>query len=336
MPKMTRQTLRNRFLEDSGWSCARVHALKPDASFRRYFRLERSGHSMMLMDAPPECENAAAFVRITEHLQRLGVRAPAVHRADYGHGFVLLEDLGDDTFTRLIAAQEDEAGLYDQAIDLLTAIHNHPRATDLNIGKYDWAAFIREAELFTDWCLPALSDESVADSVKSAYIEAWRTVFDALPALEPTLTLRDYHVDNLMLVNNRCAVLDYQDALIGSPAYDVVSLLEDARRDLAPDLAARSLERYLAGERAPDPQIFRHHYDVWGAQRHCKVAGIFMRLWLRDDKSAYLHHLPRVIRLLTAKLRQPPLRPIVEWFKINNIALEYHQPKRSRLSPLLP
>ena len=329
-PKMTRQTFRNRFLKDSGWSCARAHALPPDASFRQYFRLEQSGHSMMLMDAPPEYENAATFVRITEHLQRLGIRAPAIHRTDYENGFVLLEDLGDDTFTRLVAAGSDETGLYDQAIDLLTTIHNHPHATDLNAGKYDWTAFIREAELFTDWYLPALFNAPVGDSVKSGYVEAWRAVFDDLPTLKPTLTLRDYHVDNLMLVNNRCAVLDYQDALIGSPAYDVVSLLEDARRDINPGLVIRSLERYLKGARSLDAQIFAHHYDVWGAQRHCKVAGIFMRLWLRDDKPVYLHHLSRVVRLLAAKLRQPSLRPIAEWFRSNNMALEYHEPKWSR------
>ncbi len=327
---MTRQALRNRFLEDSGWSRARIHALPPDASFRQYFRLERPGRSLMLMDAPPEHENAAAFVRITEHLQRLGIRAPTIYRTDYDNGFILIEDLGEDTFTRLIAAGTDETGLYDQAIDLLTALRNHPQATGLDTGKYDWAAFIREAELFTDWYLPALFKAPVSDPVKSGYIEAWRTVFDDLPTLEPTLTLRDYHVDNLMLVNNRCAVLDYQDALVGSPAYDVVSLLEDARRDIDPALAARSLERYLTGRQAPDAQIFRRHYEVWGAQRHCKVAGIFMRLWLRDDKPVYLHHLSRVIGLLAAKLRQPSLWPVAEWFKSGNVALEYHEPKGSR------
>ncbi len=327
---MTRQTLRNRFLKDCGWSRARLHALPPDASFRQYFRLEQCGHSMMLMDAPPEHENAAAFIRITERLQCLGVRAPTIHGADPERGFVLLEDLGEDTFTRLLAAHEDETGLYDQAIDLLTALRNHPRATDLDIGKYDWTAFIREAELFTDWYLPACSGEPVSDCVKSAYVEAWRAVFDDLPALEPTLVLRDYHVDNLMRVNNHCAVLDYQDALIGSPAYDVVSLLEDARRDLKPGLASRSLKRYLADQRAPDAQIFAHHYAVWGAQRHCKVAGIFMRLWLRDNKPVYLRHLSRVIKLLAAKLRQPSLQPVAQWFTASNVALAYHEPKWSR------
>ncbi len=327
---MTRQTLRNRFLENCGWARAKVHALPPDASFRQYFRLERSGHSMMLMDAPPEHENAAAFVRITKHLQHLGIRAPTIHRADYEHGFALLEDLGEDTFTRLLAAGVDETGLYDQAIDLLTVLHNHPRATGLDTGTYDWTAFIREAGLFTDWYLPALFSAPVGNTVKSDYAAAWRAVFDDLPELEPTLVLRDYHVDNLIRVNNRCAVLDYQDALIGSPAYDVVSLLEDARRDLGPALVTRSLERYLTGRRTPDRQIFMRHYDVWGTQRHCKVAGIFMRLWLRDDKPVYLRHLSRVIRLLAAKLRQPSLRPIAAWFEASDIALEYREPKRSR------
>jgi len=312
---MPRQTLRNRFLKDNGWAQASIHALPPDASFRQYFRLRRSGQSIMLMDAPPEHENAAAFVGITRHLQRLGIRVPTIHRADYEHGFILLEDLGEDTFTRLLAAGADETGLYDQAIDLLTTLRNHPHTTDLDIGEYDWTAFIREAELFTDWYLPAHSGEPVSDCVKSAYVEAWRTVFDHLPALEPTLNLRDYHVDNLMMVNQHCAVLDYQDALIGSPAYDVVSLLEDARRDLNPDRVAHSLERYLAGPQAPDARIFAHHYAVWGAQRHCKVAGIFMRLWKRDNKPVYRHHLPRVLKLLTAKLRQPPLQPVARWFK---------------------
>ena len=340
--EMTRETLRNRFLKDNGWQRAKIHALPPDASFRNYFRLEQPDQSMMLMDAPPEYENAATFVRITEHLQRLGIRAPAIHRTDLDNGFVLLEDLGDDTFTRLIDSGSDESGLYDQAIDLLTALHNHPYATSLNIGNYDWAAFIKEAKLFTDWYLPAQFNAPASDSIKSGYIDAWRAVFDDLPTLKPTLTLRDYHVDNLMRVNHRCAVLDYQDALIGSPAYDVVSLLEDARRDIDPRLAARSLERYLKGNGAADEQIFAHHYDVWGAQRHCKVAGIFMRLWLRDDKPVYLKHLSRVTALLAAKLRQPALQPIARWFEANDIDLKYRklnssrQEIRQRIDPVPP
>ena len=284
----------------------------------------------MLMDAPPEHENTTAFVRITQHLQRLGIRAPCIHRVDYDNGFVLLEDLGDNTFTRLIKAGAEETGLYDRAIDLLTELRNHPQAIDLNVGKYDRDIFIGEARLFTDWYLPALPDAPVGDSMQSAYVEAWRSVFDDLPALEATLTLRDYHVDNLMLVDNRCAVLDYQDALIGPPAYDVVSLLEDARRDIDPDLASRSLERYLADMKIADRPAFMHHYDVWGAQRHCKVAGIFMRLWLRDNKPVYLRHLSRVITLLAAKLRQPSLRPVAQWFTAANIALERHAPQWSR------
>ncbi len=327
---MTREMLRKRFLGDSGWADAKIHALPPDASFRRYFRLDKRGCSVMLMDAPPEQENTAAFARITEHLQRLGIRTPTLYRTDYGNGFVLLEDLGNNTFTRLVAAGVDETGLYDRAIDLLTALYHHPHATDLDTGKYDWNAFFREAQLFTDWYLPALFNARIGDSMKCAYAEAWRTVFDDLPTLKPTLTLRDYHVDNLMLVNNHCAVLDYQDALIGSPAYDVVSLLEDARRNISPALVTRSLKRYLAGWQAPDAQIFKHHYDVWGAQRHCKVAGVFMRLWLRDDKPVYLHHLPRVIGLLAAKLCQPSLRPVAEWARASRITLEHQQPEGSR------
>lgn len=320
-----RKYLRNQFLRNNGWQCAEIHALPPDASFRQYFRLSQSGQSTILMDAPPEFENATTFVKITRHLQYLGIRVPDVHQTDLKNGFVLLEDLGDNTFTRLISSGEDETGLYDKAIDVLTTLHNHSHATDLNLDRYDLTAFIKEAKLFTTWYLPTLFKGPASDSLVSGYIDAWSTVFNGLPELKLTLTLRDYHVDNLMLVNNSCVVLDYQDALIGSPAYDVVSLLEDSRRDINSQSAARTLKRYLKNVPRTDVESFRHHYDVWGAQRQCKVAGIFMRLWLRDNKPVYLNHLSRVIRLLATRLHHPAVRPIGEWFRSNDIDLEYRK-----------
>ena len=325
-----RALLRKEFANQAGWSKAEVQSLVPDASFRRYFRLVEPDRSAMLMDAPPEHENIKPFLSITRHLQRVGLRAPEIYCHDAETGFILLEDLGDKTFTMLLQAGGNESELYQRGIKILVELHNSPIACDVETGKYDFIRLIDETCLFTQWYLPAATGIPSTRKCEDAYIAAWKSIYDELPEIESTLVLRDYHVDNLMMVDNQCAVLDYQDALIGSPAYDVVSLLEDARRDIHGSLASEALATYFNDRPDLDRQVFERHYQVWGAQRHCKVAGIFMRLWLRDNKPHYLGHLTRVMGLLRKNLDYPALRALSDWFADNGIALSYQDPVRSR------
>ncbi|MEA3292775.1 MAG: phosphotransferase [Pseudomonadota bacterium] len=321
-----RNEQRRRFLATAGWQAAEITPLRPDASFRRYFRLRRGASRAMLMDAPPPREDIRPFVKIARHLSTLGICAPALYAFDPEHGFLLLEDLGDDTFTRLLAQGLDEEALYEMAVDTLLRLHRQPSAAAIDLPSYGAGPLLDEALLFTDWYTPALRGEKTPGSMRESYRGAWLEIIGALPETTPTLVLRDYHVDNLMRTGSKekpdCAVLDFQDALLGAPAYDLVSLLQDARRDVSRRLEQRMLERYFQSLQLPDRKAFMQWYRVLGVQRHCKVAGIFVRLCVRDGKCGYLAHIPRVIGLLQRGLAHEELGPLKDWVATNLPHLE--------------
>jgi N-acetylmuramate 1-kinase len=315
-----RDSQREAFFEAHGYAAARVEALPVDASFRRYFRLTGVGAPVLLMDAPPPEENVGPFVHVDEHLVSLGLSVPQIHAVDDVNGFVLLEDFGNSTYTRLLGDGENEAALYHLALDVLLHLHRHPDAASVDLPVYDEAVLLPEAALFTDWYVPAFGLGPCDVGSRQAWLDAWRCVFDALPSVSRTVVLRDFHVDNLMRLDGRkgvasCGLLDFQDALIGSGAYDLVSLLEDARRDVTPALYAELFDRYLAAFDDLDPETFRAWFAALGAQRHAKVAGIFVRLLERDGKDVYMQHVPRVMRLLRQALRHDALSPVRAWFE---------------------
>jgi hypothetical protein len=327
-----RARLIEEFLTTAGWGTAQRRLLAADASFRRYERLSRDGETAVLMDAPPPYENVAAFDRVARQLLGLGLSAPRLFAVDETAGLMLLEDLGDKTFTRALADGIGEARLYPLAVDVLTALHRawQPSST-VTMPPYDDTRLLTEALLLPDWTLPALRGTETPAAVRDSYTEAWRAVLPRARAVADCLVLRDYHVDNLMLLDDRtdiaaCGLLDFQDAVIGPRAYDLVSLLEDARRDIAPDLAAAMLERYLAAFPELDRTAFLDSYAVLGAQRAAKIIGIFTRLDRRDGKPVYLRHIPRVWRLLQADLAKPVLAPVRDWF-------DRHVPPAERIAP---
>lgn len=316
------------FIRKNGWHNAQISALVQDASFRRYFRLNDSGASTMLMDAPPDKEAVLPFISIANHLNGISIRAPRILASDVEQGFVLLEDMGNQTFTRLLAQGEDESILYTRAIDTLTAIHqnNHSvkiTSSDYQIPEYDLKHIFDEVLLFTQWYLSKINKGPLGSTSEKEFVDLWKQAFETLPDIGTTLVLRDYHVDNLMIHNDECVVLDFQDALIGSPAYDVVSLLEDARRDISEDIIRRSYRRYVESQPELNLSDFAHHYAFWGAQRHCKVAGIFTRLWRRDQKPHYLTHLPRVLHLMFQSLEHPALTQLKYWFEKQGVQKEH-------------
>ena len=321
----------SEFLAAAGWADAERRPLAADASFRRYERLSRDGASRVLMDAPPPRESVRAFERIARTLIALGLSAPRAFEVDEAAGLMLLEDFGDRTFTRALAEDADEATLYRLAIDSLIALHQRWQPGSEATPAYDDARLLEEALLLPDWFLPALRGGPTPEPVRAAYIEAWRAALARARAVPDCLVLRDYHVDNLMLLEGRegvaaCGLLDFQDAAIGPVAYDVVSLLEDARRDLDPGLAAAMLARYLDAFPDLDRQRFMESYAVLGAQRAAKIVGIFTRLSRRDGKDQYLHHIPRVWRHLTAGLEHPALAPVKAWFDREVPAAERRSP----------
>ncbi len=293
--------------------------LSADASFRTYYRLSGEGRSAVLMDAPPPLEDAGAYVAVARVLRGLDLSAPEVLAEDRRAGFLLIEDFGDDTYTRLLAKGGDEKALYELAVDTLVALHRAVEREGVpDLPHYDEEKLLFEASLLADWYVPAVRGKPLEGDERAAYLSAWRGVLRPIPPSRPTLVLRDFHIDNLMLLSGRtgvrrCGLLDFQDAVLGAAAYDLVSLVEDARRDVAPSLKRAMIERYLAAFPALDRRAFCEEAAILAAQRNAKIIGIFTRLCRRDGKPHYLAHIPRVWRLLEEDLRHPALRPISLW-----------------------
>lgn len=308
------------FLESAGWGGAERRLLAADASFRHYDRLRDGSRRAVLMNAPPDKEPVGPFLAVQEILLRLGLSAPKLLAAAPAEGLLLLEDLGDRTFTRALAEGEREEKLYRLATDLLIALHRRWQPElGAGLAPYDEAALLREALLFVEWYLPAASGRPCEPAAREAFVAAWRSVLAEVAGRRDVLVLRDYHVDNLMLLPARegaaaCGLLDFQDALLGARAYDLVSLLEDARRDVPAPLAAAMTARYLAAFPQLDRDAFAADYAVLGVQRSTKILGIFVRLDRRDGKPRYLAHLPRLWRLVEQGLSRPALAPVAAWF----------------------
>lgn len=319
-----RSRLRQNFLTSCGLGDATATPLAGDASFRRYARLAGKDRSFILMDAPRDCGDVRPFVEIARHLQGLGYSAPEVFAVDAENGFLLLEDLGEATYTRMLGDAGMEAPLYRLAIDLLIDLHRHPleMAVPEKLPAYTDARFLEEAMLFVDWYLPAMTGGGPSPELRQEFAALWRPLLDLARVGSETLVLRDYHVDNLLFLPDRdgvgaCGLLDFQDALCGPAIYDVVSLLGDARRDISPPHVETMKARYLAAFPGLDSQAFTRAYAILGAQRNCKILGIFTRLARRDGKAVYLSHIPRVWRLLEENLCMDELAPLRDWLDMN-------------------
>ncbi len=297
------------FLAGCGWADGTILPLAGDASFRRYFRVVAPGRSAVLMDAPPPHEDPRPFIAMAEHLHELGFAAPAIIADDQALGLVLIEDFGDARMAEIIAdAPEREIAIYEAAVDLLLSLNRFPPAA--NLRPYDMTEYQREVGLFTEWYASAVS----LDVDEEGYRAAWDAVLAPIAGHRSVTVLRDYHAENIMLLEDgkRLGLLDFQDALAGHPAYDLVSLLQDARRDVQPSLEAAMIARYRAGSSFDDAA-----YAVLGAQRNTKILGIFTRLWKRDGKPRYLGYQPRVWGYLDRDLAHPALAPVKTWFDAN-------------------
>ncbi|MFV0624777.1 aminoglycoside phosphotransferase family protein [Sphingomonas sp. ac-8] len=300
------------FLAAHGWGGAEVVPLAGDASFRRYFRAIDAGRSAVLMDSPPALEDQRPFVELARWLTERGFRAPAILAEDAAEGLALLEDFGDARLRETVdAAPESELRLYSEAVDVLIRLRDHPAAP---VPPYDRSVYLREAMLLPEWYCPAIGVEVDVPG----YQAAWEVVLDTVEGDAAVTVLRDYHAENLMLIEGEAetlGLLDFQDALAGHPAYDLVSLLQDARRDVPASLEEAMLDRYRRITGVGDDFLAAYH--VLGAQRNAKIVGIFTRLWQRDGKPRYPALCPRVWSYLERDLAQPVLAPVAAWFDAN-------------------
>jgi aminoglycoside/choline kinase family phosphotransferase len=312
------------FLASCGWRDAQIVPLAGDASFRRYFRVVNGNRTAVLMDAPPPYEDPRPFVAVAEWLVGRGLSAPEILARDLDKGLLLLADFGNARLRETLDSDPTrERELYELATDLLIHLHGHPPMEGLQPHGLD--QWLSELTLFTDWYCPAVGITVDAE----AYQRAWREVL--LPVtndgLGPVTVLRDYHAENIMLVEGRDGVahfglLDFQDALVGHPAYDLASVLEDARRDVPPAIERAMIDRYV--EARGDGKTFERAYWALAAQRNTRILGVFTRLWKRDSKPHYRRFQPRMWGLLERDLAQPHLAPVRAWFDAN-IAPEHRR-----------
>ena len=307
----------HEFLSRNGWGEARVEPLAGDASFRRYFRVIDAARSAVLMDAPPPKEDVRPFVAVAEWLHSVGLSAPDILARDVDRGFLLLGDFGDWRLREMLDSEPSrERSLYELATDVLIHLHQHSPMPGLPAHGLD--QWLEEIALFTDWYCPALGLSVDVDG----YQAAWRAVLEPVAGdgLSPVTVLRDYHAENVMLVRGREGVrhfglLDFQDALVGHPAYDLASVLEDARRDVSPDIEREMIDRYVAA--TGNSETFERAYWALAAQRNTRILGVFTRLWKRDNKPHYTSFQPRMWGLLERDLARPGLEPVRRWFDLN-------------------
>lgn len=308
-----RETHALRFLQKAGWGDATRAALAGDASNRRYERLTgANGEKAVLMDAPPaKGEYTRPFCRIARHLSDLGLSAPKILAEDATHGFLLLEDLGDALFARVLEdAPHMETELYTAATDVLVNLHHHSAPDDLAL--YDPKIMAEMAALAWRWYLRgagASYEEKARD-----FAAKFETILAEHASECDVLIQRDYHAENLLWLPDRSGVarvglLDFQDAMAGHRAYDLVSMLQDARRDVSPATEDAMIAHYTAAT-GLDPQAFRAAYHVLGAQRNLRILGVFARLSLHFGKPHYVDFIPRVWGLLLRDLAHPALAPL--------------------------
>ena len=344
---------RTAFLTQAGWGAAPATALTADASSRRYFRLVLNNRPALLMDAPPTTEadpcppdadaktrqdlgynamarlagpNLNAFTAIAGALRDAGLSAPEIYATDAQQGFALIEDFGDDLFARAIPNGADETQLYAAAIDALIALRRAaltpPLSANYQMLSYDRIALEAEIGLVLQWYWKRKTGAAPNTEIEQAYRAAWAPVLDQLSAPQ-TIVLRDFHAENLLWLPDRqgparVGLIDFQDGLYGSPAYDLVSLLEDARRDTGHELVQAMIARYCdesAGDAGFDADDFLKEYAILGAQRNAKILGIFARLIDYYKKPRYADFFPRVEAHFKNDLKHPALTTVRDFFK---------------------
>lgn len=311
-----RATLARTFLETTPWAGGQLEPLAGDASNRRYDRVRhpQSGKTAVLMDAPPESgEDVRPFARIARHLRGIGLSAPEILAEAPGTGFLLLEDLGDDLYTRVLRREPElERELYAAATDVLIALHDAPLPS-LEPNTPDLLA--EHADLvFAKYAAPIAGQDN--PSLRARFEDRFSEILAQTVPGAQVLVQRDYHADNLLWLPSRSGVarvglLDFQDAVTGHPAFDLMSLLQDARRDVPAGIEAAMIRRYIAAT-GIDDHGFRTAYAVLGAQRSLRILGVFGRLALDLGKPHYLVFMPRVWRNLCLNLEHPALAPVAD------------------------
>jgi aminoglycoside/choline kinase family phosphotransferase len=349
-----REDEKRAFLQSAGWGAARVAPIPGDASTRHYSRLDLNGRKAILMDQPQHAETPVAaanatpeerkalgynaiarlagadvdrFAATADYLRKRGFSAPEIYALAGKAGFAIIEDLGNDLYHDVMAGGGDEAALYKAAVEALAMLHLEgaplilPR--DKALHAYDETALLAEVDLFPQWFFPvALGREATADE-HAEHTALWKQALDPVMGLPPVFVHRDYHSQNLLWLPDRKGVarvgmIDFQDGLAGSAAYDLMSMLEDARRDVSGELLEAGTRHYIDTMKnhgvTVNEEAFRAEMALLSGQRKAKVLGIFARLYKRDGKPRYLTLLPRVWGYMNRGLEHPALADLRTWY----------------------
>ena len=315
-----RNTAIGEFLITSGWANSQRDTLEADASSRKYERLRSGSNQALLMICPPEGENIYEFIKVTNYLLEKKYSVPIIFSKDPKKGLLIIEDFGDTTFMRAAGKTVEDSLLYSSALEVLIKMHSNQSRdwSRLNLPAYNTNLLLEELSIFCEWYLPNFLKNKALKGAIADFQKIWIRLISEYLVLEPTLVLRDFHADNLFWLpkrkgEQRCGLIDYQDAVIGSPTYDLMSLLEDARRDIPTDLYNKIKGDYILAFPDLDITKFNKEFALLSAQRHCKVLGIFSRLCQRDNKNKYLEHMPRVWHLLEKSCQSAFLAPLETW-----------------------
>lgn len=312
-----RETALTTFLERNGLKDAARQPLAGDASARCYERIMASEKSLILMDAPPP-EDVCSFVAIAKELTKRGYSAPEIHAEDIEQGFLLLEDLGDDVFARLFEAGQAETPLYRLAVDFLIDLAKLPPPSFLPAFSDQYIRV--QNEMFLDFYVPHKLGEPLSGEPRKFYQDIWENLIPRMRIGPDVMLLRDFHSENLLYLKDRdglksLGLLDFQDALKGPAAYDLVSLLQDARRDVDETMAGEMVYHYL-DETGFDEADFRESFAILGAHRALRIMGIFCRLAEVEGKNRYLEMIPRMQQHLAGNLAHPVLTGLRNWLML--------------------
>jgi aminoglycoside/choline kinase family phosphotransferase len=357
---MPREELIRAFLNEAGWGDAKRKPLAGDASTRRYERLQGPKGAAVLMDWPraPEAPvpsgqlsysqiahlavDCRPFVAVGDYLRKQGLAAPAIYARDIENGLLLLEDLGDNLYGPAIDVGRGPSGetldeMYRAAIDVLIALQAGEAPRSLPVGDgthhdvphFDDSVFRAEIDILLDWYFPVVLNRDAGPGLRDEYHAIWTGLRPLIDAGPRALFLRDFHSPNMLWLPTgkgatRVGLIDFQDALIGSRAYDLVSVLQDARKDVPAEREEAMLALYVARAKEDLPGFdeaeFRAAYAALGAERALRLIGLWPRLLKRDNKPHYMAHMPRTIGYLRRNLAHPALKPLKTWLEANVLA----------------
>ena len=310
----------NAFLKSNQIKEKKIKAITSDASFRRYFRVA----DKILMDADPTLvDDLDAFININNLLISISLNAPKIYSIDKENGFLLLEDLGDNLFSKVLNANNEES-LYKKAIDILVYLHNmniNQFSKNNLVQNYSDEKLISESELFIEWYIKSHLNININENQINEFKEIFSKIIASLKLKYDTLVLRDFHVDNLVLQHSKSGLgqvglLDFQDAVFGQSSYDLISLIEDVRRPISSKLKI-SLIKYFIDATGYDPVQLDNEMAFFSVQRNLKILGIFCRLSIRDQKSQYMKFNDNAWQFINFNLKNPIMIDIYKWLKLN-------------------